>query len=286
MRTTRFPTPDLEAPITLNKYPLSSRVWCLGFFVLSLASHTVSGAVVLSPATVVGSDLGSFAAETALDHMIDQSGVQTPFVSGSTDFDTYFADPPKTWATNGGTNNWQSDFSFNLPLTGYVDFDLGASYKINKIAIWNVSVKDVTVKVFDDLNGPEQIAGTFKLTNHWNFPFSYPVDILDFGAEYKGRYVRLAITSAYLFSIGDTFAYAIIGEVVVSAGVDSVTPPTPALDIILNPNGDVTVTFTGTLQTATAVDGTFADVTGNPQGTHTLPKGSLLAQQYFRARSN
>jgi len=286
MRTRCSANGEIEAPITLNKHPSSSRVWCLGFLVLSLASHTVSGAVVLSPATVVGTDLGSFAAETALEHMIDQSGVQTPFVSGSTDFDTYFADPPKTWSTNGGTNNWQSEVSFNLPLIGYVDFDLGASYKINKIAIWNIAVKDVTVEVFEDLNGPRQVAGSFKLTNHWNFPFSYPVDILSFGADYTGRYVRLAITSAYPFSIGDTFAYAIIGEVVVSAAVDAVTPPTPTLDIILNPTGDVTVTFTGTLQAAPTAGGTFADVTGNPQGTYTLPKGSLPAQQYFRARSN
>jgi hypothetical protein len=241
---------------------------------------------VLSPVAVVGTDLGSYAPETALAHMIDQSIVQTPFVSGATDFETYFAAPDKMWATNGGTNNWQSDFSFNLPLTGYVDFDLGASYKINKIAIWNVSVKDVTVKVFEDLNGPGQIAGSFKLTNHWNFPFSYPGDVLSFGSEYQARYVRLMVHSAYLFSPSDTFAYAIIGEVVVSAAVDAVTPPAPSLDIILNPTGDVTVTFTGTLQTATEVGGTFADVTGNPQGTYTLPKGSLPAQQYFRARSN
>ena len=264
----------------------SPRATCLGCFVLALASHPVSGALVLSPVAVVGTDLGSFAPETPLERMIDQSGVEKPFVSGSTDFETYFANPAKTWATNSGTNNWQSNFSFDLPLKGYVDFDLGASHKINKIAIWNISVKDVTVQVFEDLNGPGQIAGSFKLTNHLNFPFSYPVDVLSFGSEYQARYVRLMIESAYLFSLGDPFAYAIIGEVVVSAVVDAVTPTTPTLDIIRSPNGDVTVTFTGTLQTATTVGGTFADVTGNPQGTHTLPKGSLPAQQYFRARSN
>src|SRR5580765_2861388 len=120
MRTRSFPDLYLEALVTLNKHPSSSRVWCIGFCVLALASHTVSGRVVLSPVAVVGTDLGSYAPETALVHMIDQSGVQTPFVSGSTDFDTYFAAPAKTWATNFGTNNWQSNFSFNLPLTGYV----------------------------------------------------------------------------------------------------------------------------------------------------------------------
>jgi len=167
-----------------------------------------------------------------------------------------------------------------------VDLDLGASYNINKIAIWNVSVKNVTVKILDDLNSPGQVAGSFILTDHWHFFSSYPVDVLSFGAVYQGRYVRLAIESAYTFSFNDTFAYANIGEVVVSADTPAPTPGSPRLDIIHNPNGDITVTFTGTLQTATTVDGTFVDVTGNPQGTYTLPKGSLSAQQYFRARDN
>ena len=49
-------------------------------------------------------------------------------------------------------------------------------------------------------------------------------------------------------------------------------------------NGDITVTFTGTLQSATMLTGPFVDVPGNPQGTYTIPKTSLGAQQYFRAR--
>ena len=58
------------------------------------------------------------------------------------------------------------------------------------------------------------------------------------------------------------------------------------MNVILDPNGDVRVTFTGTLQAAPTADGTFIDVAGNPQGTYTLLKGSLSSQQYFRSRSN
>ena len=54
--------------------------------------------------------------------------MEIPFTSGVTEFDTYFANPARVFAQSGdgGTNNWQSTFSFSPPLTGTVDFDLGA----------------------------------------------------------------------------------------------------------------------------------------------------------------
>lgn len=51
-------------------------------------------------------------------------------------------------------------------------------------------------------------------------------------------------------------------------------------------NGDVTLTFTGTLQSANSVYGPYKDVPGNPAGTYTVPRASLVAQQYFRTRDN
>ncbi|MEO8428801.1 MAG: hypothetical protein ABI651_17010 [Verrucomicrobiota bacterium] len=267
------------------KNPRSSRVWFLGLLSLALVSNTVSSQVMLSPVAVVGTDLGTLAESTALTNMINQSGIQTPFVSGTTVFDTYFAIPNTMFADANFVNNWQSVVDDTLPLQGYVDFDLGAVYQINKIGIWNRSLKDVTVKIFNDLNGPEQVAGSFTLVSHLSFPFSYAPDVLSFATPHQGRYVRLAIDSAHIQSTGDRFTYAIIGEVVVSAApIGPVGLPT--VKVILNPNGDVTVTFTGTLQTAITVDRTFTDVTGNPQSAYTLTKASLPSQQYFRSRSN
>jgi hypothetical protein len=53
-----------------------------------------------------------------------------------------------------------------------------------------------------------------------------------------------------------------------------------------DPNGNVTITFTGTLQTSTTISGTFTNVPGNPASPYTLPKANLLPQQYFRAQGN
>jgi len=60
----------------------------------------------------------------------------------------------------------------------------------------------------------------------------------------------------------------------------------PTLALHAEPNGDVTLTFTGTLQSANSVYGPFEDVPGNPAGTYTVPRTSLAAQQYFRTRDN
>jgi hypothetical protein len=80
-----------------------------------------------------------------------------------------------------------------------------------------------------------------------------------------------------------SFGYAVMGEVVLSA-VPATTSPT--VGIGQDPNGDVRITFTGTLQSATNIAGIFDDVSGNPQGTYVIPGGSLSARQYFRAKGD
>jgi hypothetical protein len=243
--------------------------------------------VVLSPVAVI-TDIPTYDATVPVTNMINQSGITTPFASGVTVFDTYFANPGQKFATsgNGGTNNWQSEVSFNLPLKGNLDFDLGAVYRLNKLGMWNRSLKDITVKVLMTTNGPEQVVGDFALISRLNSPFSYAADVLTFPTNYQGRYVRLAINSVHTFSPGDTFGYAIVGEVVLSAVPVGPAAPSPTVNIALKPNGDVEVNFTGTLQSSTNVLGGFDDVPGNPSSPHTLSRSSLLPQQYFRARGN
>jgi hypothetical protein len=67
-------------------------------------------------------------------------------------------------------------------------------------------------------------------------------------------------------------------------------PPQPAhaellgVGIKMEPNGDVTLTFAGTLQASTNLNDGFTDVPGNPRGRYTIPKASLNASQHFRTR--
>jgi hypothetical protein len=171
-------------------------------------------AVMLSPTSVLGTDMGESDPTAAVGKMIDQSGLDKPFTSGVTDFDAYFTtgDPPFAQAAAG--NNWQSEADFSLPVSGFVDFDLGAVRSIDRIAIWNISLKDVTIHVSDTSIGSLQEVASFTLPSHISFPFSYPHDVLDLGGVRAARYVRLEVESVHLFSPSDTFGFAIVGEVV------------------------------------------------------------------------
>lgn len=237
---------------------------------------------MVSPSAVLGTDLGTYSDETPLRHLIDQSGVERPFVSGTTPFDSYFAVPHQTLSANSPAANWQSEVFFTLPVQGYIDFDLGESRTVTKVALWTVTPERVTLRFSEDpaalATAPS--AGTFTLFNHSSFVASYGVDILTLSTAQRGRYLRLGIESVYLFVPGLTFTYAILGEVVVSAAPSGV----PSLSIARQSDGDVELTFTGTLQSASSLDGPFTDVPGNPVGSHVLPAGGLSAQQFFRVR--
>jgi hypothetical protein len=169
---------------------------------------------MLSPTAVLGTDLGTFDSSVPLENMINQSSLDKPFTSGVTDFDEYFTTGAPAFG-QGGPGNWQSDFTFNLPLTGFVDFDLGAVYPIERLAIWNRSLENIEIQVSENLGDPMTSAGNFVLTNHLNFPFSYVPEILELNGEFDARYLRIDISSAYKFDVSDTFAYAIVGELVV-----------------------------------------------------------------------
>lgn len=170
--------------------------------------------VMLSPASVLGTDLGTYDTATPLENLINQSGLDKPFTSGVTDFDEYFTtgDPP--YGQGAFNLGWQSNFSFNLPLSGYVDFNLGAAYEVSGVAIWNRSIQNAQILVSSTPGGPWDVAATFTLQNRLNFPFSYLPETIDFDGVHQAQYVRLQIDSTYLFDPSDTFAYATIGEVV------------------------------------------------------------------------
>ena len=197
--------------------PLGCAVYVVVLEYCSLAN----AGTMLSPTAVLGTDLGTYDPIVPLENMINQSSIDKPFTSGVTGFDEYFTtgDPPYA---QGGPGNWQSDFSFNLPLMGYVDFDLGDTYLVDRIAIWNRSLENIDVYFSDTPGGLTMLGGNFTLLNRLNFPFSYLPEVLELNETVEARYMRFQINSTYKFDITDTFAYAIVGEVVVETATDSV----------------------------------------------------------------
>src|SRR5688572_6202367 len=125
---------------------LSHALVAFGFALLW--SVDLRAAVMLSPVTVE-TDMGESGPGGEVENMINQSGLDKPYTSGVTDFDEYFTtgDPAFAQATAG--NNWQSETQFTVPVTGNVDFDFGAVYSIDRLAVWNISMKDIKVHVSD-----------------------------------------------------------------------------------------------------------------------------------------
>jgi hypothetical protein len=254
-----------------------------GLVCFAWVGNTVLGQFMLSPIAVKETGLGTFSPDsTALTNLINQSGLNVPFVSGLTDFDSYFAPPNSNFSKNRDGTKWQSDFSFNLPFGGPVDFDLGETYLVSKVAIWNVSVKSLTMMISSEPGGPWLDAGRFSLSDQQP-SLSLRATVLDLGAEYPGRYVRLAVESEYPALPTVTFGYVTIGEVVVRAAPAG----RPTVSIARELNGDITITFTGTLQFKTDVNGTFVDVPGPPAGTYSIPRAAQaqMSEQFFRARN-
>lgn len=251
---------------------------------VAILSGLAHGQIMLSPTAVLGTDLGTFSGEVPLTHLIDQSGIEIPFISGATDFDSYFAPANQTFALNSPASNWQSAVDFDLPQQGWIDFDLGSVRTVSKLAIWNITAENITLAI---ANNPAElasapVAGSFRLTDHTSFPFSYRVDLVTLPSPAQGRYFRLGVESTYLLSPELRFSYVIIGEVAVSA--TPATTPTPTLTIRQESTGEVVVTFGGTLQAGPSLQGPFEPVPGNPQGTYRVPAANQTSAQFFRAQ--
>lgn len=239
---------------------------------------------ILSPKSVVETGMGTFSPTiTPLTALIDQSGLDHPFVSGKTEFDPYFAPLNSNFSQNADKTKWMSQVAFDLPLTGTLDFDLGGTYLLSKVAIYNVSVKQLSISVSQDSNGPWTKVGTYTMFNYQAF-LSLRAEVLAFPSEVSARYVRFAIEDEFSAGAGFRFGYVTLSEVAFRARAASVPPPTIAIGRA--GNGDVEVNFTGILQWKAAVDGTFEDVPGNPSGKYTIPQSELVSGEprFFRSR--
>ena len=172
--------------------------------------------VILSPVAVLASDLVEFGASSLYTNMINRSGLTKTFTSGVSSYNHYFDFNPVPFQSLNFTNNWQSLVDFTLPLTGFVEYDLGGTYAIDKLALWNMSLASIRVQVANLPGGPWTEVGSYALPSHMAF-LSVAADQLDLNGLHVADYLRIQVDSAHKFAPSDTFTYAIVGEVAVSA---------------------------------------------------------------------
>lgn len=145
--------------------------------------------VIRSPSAIVSNTMGEFAPGD-LAHTIDRSGLTPTFVNGVTDFDIYVAGAPKHTDIYSGFE-W---FSLINVTSGSLVFDMGASYALPKLALWNEEFSGIAtmrVSVSDSLVFGAPI-GTF---NPFNNPQNadYAVEVFNLGGA-VGRYIKLELT--------------------------------------------------------------------------------------------
>ncbi len=189
----------------------------LGISALGAGVSSASAGVVLSP--VAASATSTFYASTDISNTITQVGLLTPFVSGVTDWATYFAGGPLHGVTF--SNEW---FTETGVLEAVVTYDLGAVYTLATLALWN-----------EDTNG---IGSTDILASTDGFSFSPVVSGFvpvqgaintSYGAQFveffdlSARYIRFDITDCPNPAATGSGEFCAIGEV----AFDIVAPPVP-----------------------------------------------------------
>lgn len=80
--------------------------------------------------TVIASTIGEFAASVSLANLTNQAGLSPGYAAGVDDFATAVA-------ANSHANNTGDWASPQFTLTGTIDLDLGATFSVERFAIWN-----------------------------------------------------------------------------------------------------------------------------------------------------
>ncbi len=221
---------------------VSMAVACVTLLVTSAGQ--VQAGTILSPTSVLANSLGEFSAQFSSTKMIDQSGLSTGFTSGVTDFSAYIATGP-THGTNESNGSWVSP---SVPPSGAIDFDLGDSYDIDQVVLWQgVAGNSASVNAFRIFTSSDSaftsplLVGSFVAAIGTNLP--EVAQVFD-TSDSSARYLRLQIDSNYGNSVTGLGEFAL--------DVSAVLEPT-ILDLDIKPgpsNNTVPLNGNGTLQMA------------------------------------
>lgn len=194
---------------------------------------TSAEAGTITSATISGTNMTELSTTTVpLNNLINQSGLFNHYVSGVTDFDTYVPSTTHDWNYSG--NEW---FSHHEQTTGYIVFDLGNVYNIDKLAIWNEDSHGInTFDVFTSVDGANWALVKSSAASNNTIYQNYFADIFDFNFTSLAQYVKIEILSVWPnenYEVpsyqGIKYTHASIGEVAFST-----TPvPEPATLFLL-----------------------------------------------------
>jgi len=208
-----------------------------------LAPSPGSAGIIRSAVEVVNAPP---ALESDPNSVIDQSGLSLGYVDGVTDFASYIAQAPAHDTTS--RDEYFAAFSPNPDLP--IDFDLGASYRIFQLALWNYPFRSVgailgfevyTANTVDFLDA--MLVGSFTALNDGGgnvFPQTNGVQVSDL-SDTNARYLRIRVLTSVSFDevldvTGDSTQYGLSEAAFDTGPVSSTEIPEP---------GTVTMMLTG-----------------------------------------
>lgn len=160
---------------------------------LTLAPNAQAAGLVLgSTATTTMGTASGF----SISAITSQSGLSATYTSGTTDFDSYVS---STTANSNTSNLW---FSARNNKTGFVTFDLGASYDVNALALWALrsgntnAVRNFTLYADTDANTSSlgTSLGNFSAVAAVGGDATVQSQVFNF-ATTNTRYIQMNITS-------------------------------------------------------------------------------------------
>ena len=191
------------------------------FFMILCALCFVLGGTQLAGATVIVGPTGATtntSIQFPLIHSYDQTGLSAGYVSGVTDWDTYFAGNPTH------TSAQYNDFVANN--LGWVEYDLGTTLLIDKLAFWNfgsgLGIPLWAVTSFN-LAGDAIFLGNYTPTVPSPLSFA---DIFSFGPVMAQKFRLDIVTNNGALGFG-------IGEVAFSNAPSNAPVPEPATMLLL-----------------------------------------------------
>ena len=161
----------------------------------ALLCASANAAVMIQP-TGVTSNAGLFSTSYQLTNLINKDGLSASYTSGVTDYATYLAQG----ATQASSPLTQYAVMTDDRTTATFDFDLGGTFNLSHILLWNgpdsastrVSTFTVSISASPTFTTSQNL-GTFISDPDEAHPVS--VEGFDLSTVGQGRYVRLSVTN-------------------------------------------------------------------------------------------
>jgi hypothetical protein len=186
------------------------------FGVVSFANSST----IISANSVSHNDFTTLIPAIHINDVINQNGLNTHYISGTTDWISYFAGNPthdEAWTNKEWFGPQLSASGHSATdIHGSIDFDLGSVSRIDGLALWNEDSFGIgNFDIYTSTNGSSwTLVKGGNIPTNWPYDTHYSADLFNWTAT-DARFVRLTINAGGYKEPTDQYGVA-IGEIAFS----------------------------------------------------------------------